>query len=96
MPGTVKLVHRMERRGKRKQMTGVVLNNKMDKTIRVLVERLAKHKKYKKYMRYRAQYMVHDPHNKCQIGDKVRIIESRPISKLKRWRVLEILDQKSA
>jgi small subunit ribosomal protein S17 len=86
----------MERRGKRRQMTGVVLNNKMDKTVRVLVERLAKHKKYKKYMRYRAQYMVHDPHNKCQIGDKVRIIESRPISKLKRWRVLEVLDQKSA
>jgi len=90
------LVYRMERCGKRRQMTGVVLNNTMDKTVKVLVERLAKHKKYKKYMRYRAQYMVHDPHNRCQIGDKVRIIENRPISKLKRWRVLEILDQKSA
>jgi small subunit ribosomal protein S17 len=92
----VKLGHKMERRGKGREMTGIVLNNTMDKTVRVLVGRLAKHKKYKKYMRYRAKYMVHDPHNRCQVGDKVRIIESRPISKLKRWRVLEILDQKSA
>ena len=82
----------MERRGKRKEMTGVVLNNKMDKTVKIMVERSARHKKYKKYTRHRAEYMVHDPHNRCQIGDKVRIIESRPISKLKRWRVLDILD----
>jgi small subunit ribosomal protein S17 len=86
----------MERRGKRREMTGIVLNNKMDKTVKVLVERLAKHKKYKKYMRYRAKYMADDPHNRCQVGDKIRIIENRPISKLKRWRLLEILDQKSA
>jgi len=92
MAEAVKLVHSMERRGKRKEMTGVVLNNKMDKTVKVLVERLARHKKHKKYMRYRAQYMVHDPQNRCQIGDKIRIIESRPLSKLKRWRVLEILN----
>ena len=82
----------MEIRGKRKEMTGIVLNSNMDKTVRVLVERLAKHKKYKRYIRYRAKYLVHDPHNRCQIGDKVRIIESRPLSKLKRWRVLEILE----
>ncbi|UCH00922.1 MAG: 30S ribosomal protein S17 [Deltaproteobacteria bacterium] len=82
----------MGRGGKRKEMTGVVLDNKMDKTVKTLVERLAKHRKYKKYIKYRAKYLVHDPHNRCQIGDKVRIIESRPISKLKRWRVLEILD----
>jgi small subunit ribosomal protein S17 len=82
----------MEKRGKRKEMTGIVLNNNVDKTIKVLVERLAKHKKYKKYIRYRKQYMVHDPHNRCHTGDKVRIIESRPISKLKVWRVLEILE----
>jgi small subunit ribosomal protein S17 len=73
-------------------MMGVVLNNTMDKTVKVLVERLAKHKKYRKYIRYRAKYLVHDTHNRCQIGDKVRIIESRPTSKLKKWRVLEILD----
>lgn len=84
--------HSMGRGGKRKEMTGVVLDNKMDRTVKTLVERLAKHRKYKKYIKYRAKYLVHDPHNRCQIGDKVRIIESRPISKLKRWRVLEILD----
>jgi small subunit ribosomal protein S17 len=82
----------MGRRGKRKELTGVVINNKMDKTVKLLVERVAKHKKYKKYSRCRATYMVHDPHDRCEIGNKVRIIESRPISKLKRWRVLEILD----
>jgi len=82
----------MEIRGKRKEMTGIVLNSNMDKTVRVLVERLAKHKKYKRYIRYRAKYLVHDPLNRCQTGDKVRIIESRPLSKLKRWRVLEILE----
>ncbi len=86
----------MGERGKRKEMTGVVLNNSMDKTVKMLVERLARHRKYKKYIKYRARYLVHDPHNRCQIGDKVRIIESRPISKLKRWRVLEVLDQKNA
>ncbi len=82
----------MKRRGKRREMMGVVLNNTMDKTVKVLVERLAKHKKYRKYIRYRAKYLVHDTHNRCQIGDKVRITESRPTSKLKKWRVLEILD----
>jgi small subunit ribosomal protein S17 len=93
MPTRIKLRPRMDdRRGKRKEMTGIVLNSNMDKTVRVLVERLAKHKKYKRYFRYRAKYMVHDPHNRCQTGDKVRIIESRPLSKLKRWRVLEILE----
>jgi small subunit ribosomal protein S17 len=86
----------MRGRGKRKEMTGVVLNNNMDKTVKMLVERLARHRKYKKYIKYRAKYLVHDPHNRCQIGDKVRIIENRPISKLKKWRVLEVLDQKSA
>ena len=88
--------YNMRGRGKRKEMTGVVLNNNMDKTVKMLVERLARHRKYKKYIKYRAKYLVHDPHNRCQIGDKVRIIENRPISKLKRWRVLEVLDQKSA
>ena len=85
------LGHDMEIRRKRKEMTGVVLNNTMDKSVKVLVERLAKHKKYKKYIKYRANYLVHDLNNVCQIGDKVRIIESRPISKMKRWRVLKVI-----
>ncbi len=82
----------MKEASKRKQLTGIVLNNKMDKTAKVLVERMARHKKYKKYLRYRKNYLVHDPHNKCKSGDKVRIIESRPISRLKRWRIFEVID----
>ncbi len=85
------LGNNMEIRSKRKEMTGIVLNNTMDKTVKVLVERLARHKKYKKYIRYRKKYVVHDSHNSCQIGDKVRIIESRPISKMKRWRILKVI-----
>lgn len=81
----------MDTRGKRKELIGVVLNNSGDKTVKVLVERLAKHRRYKKYIRYRKNYLVHDPHNRCRIGDKVVIMESRPLSKLKRWRLLEIL-----
>ena len=90
---TPKLVpgHNMEMRGKRKEMTGVVIDNSMDKSAKILVERLAKHKKYKKYIKYRAKYLVHDSHNVCQVGDTVRIIESRPISKMKRWRVLKVI-----
>jgi len=57
----------------------------------VLVERLTKHKTYGKYIRRRSKYMAHDPKNQCRIGDKVRIMESRPISKRKRWQVMEIL-----
>jgi len=82
----------MEERGKRKELSGVVVSTKMDKTAKVLVERLAKHKKYKKYIRYRSHYLAHDPRNRCQPGMKVRLIETRPISKLKRWRVLEIVE----
>jgi small subunit ribosomal protein S17 len=91
MPGG-KLRNKMDGRGKRKELLGVVVNTKMDKTAKVLVERLAKHKKYKKYIRYRSHYLAHDPLNRCQPGMKVRLIEARPISKLKRWRVLEILE----
>jgi small subunit ribosomal protein S17 len=83
---------KMEERGKRKELSGVVVSTKMDKTAKVLVERLAKHKKYKKYIRYRSHYLAHDPGNRCQPGMKVRLIESRPISKLKRWRILEIVE----
>jgi len=80
----------MTERGIRKSLAGTVVSNKMDKTALVLVERLTKHRAYGKYVRRRSKYMAHDPQNKCQIGDKVRIIESRPISKRKRWQVIEI------
>ena len=83
---------RMEGRGVRKKMTGIVIGTKMEKTAMVMVSRLKKHKTYGKYVRDQAKYMAHDPKNRCHEGDRVRIIESRPISKRKRWQVLEILE----
>ncbi len=71
----------MEKRRIRKQVTGTVLSNKMDKTVIVLVERLMKHGLYHKYVKRRAKYAAHDENNLCNIGDKVRIIESMPISR---------------
>jgi len=69
-------------------LEGLVVNDVLDKTISVLVERKIKHKKYKKMMKRHKKYAVHDPNNQCKIGDKVQIIESRPISKNKHWIVL--------
>lgn len=82
----------MTERGVKKRLTGIVVGNKMDKTAVVMVNRLKKHKAYKKYIRSHAKYLVHDPQNRCNPGDKVRIIESRPISKMKRWQLIEILE----
>ena len=81
----------MTERGSRKSLAGTVVSNKMEKTALILVERLTKHQIYGKYIRRRSKYMAHDPQNKCRIGDKVRIAESRPMSKRKRWQVMEIL-----
>jgi small subunit ribosomal protein S17 len=83
----------MKERGVRKKMIGIVVSDRMDKTALVLVERLTKHRIYKKFIKRRSKYMAHDPQNLCHIGDKVRIVESRPISKLKRWQVLDILEK---
>ena len=83
----------MRERGVRKRMIGVVVGTSMDKTAVVLVSRLKKHKTYSKYIRKRSKYLVHDPQNRCQIGDKVKIVESRPISKWKRWQVIEIVEK---
>ncbi|MCJ7588283.1 MAG: 30S ribosomal protein S17 [Candidatus Aminicenantes bacterium] len=63
----------------------------MKKTVTVLVERQVRHPLYKKTIRRRKKFMVHDEYEKCKVGDVVRIIETRPISKMKRWRVLEIV-----
>jgi small subunit ribosomal protein S17 len=65
----------------------------MDKTVVVMVERLVQHPVYKKYVRQRKKYKVHDPENRCRVGDQVAIVESRPLSKEKRWRVRAILKQ---
>jgi small subunit ribosomal protein S17 len=81
---------RMTERGVRKKRIGVVVGNGMDKTAVVVVTRLTKDKTYKKYKRSQTKYMVHDPQNRCQIGDRVKIIETRPLSKRKRWQVMEI------
>ena len=81
------------KRGQRKKMVGLIVSDKMDKTVIVLVERLVKHRFYKKYIRRQAKYAAHDELNTCSIGDRVLISESRPISKLKRWRVSQIIEK---
>jgi small subunit ribosomal protein S17 len=83
----------MRERGVRKKLNGVVIRTAMEKTTVVRVNRLKKHKMYTKFIRSYSQYLVHDPLDKCQVGDKVKIIESRPISKRKRWQLLEIIEK---
>lgn len=78
-------------RGARKTRVGVVLSNKMDKTVVVEVGRTVLHSVYKKYLRRRKRLMAHDEHNRCNIGDRVLIVETRPLSKNKNWRVREVL-----
>jgi len=78
-------------RGKRKTNIGKVDSNNMDKTIVVVVERSTKHPVYKKYIKKRKKFKAHDEENKCQVGDKVLIVETRPLSKEKCWRVREII-----
>ena len=81
----------MEARGKRKTLAGVVSSDKMDKTVVVMVNRLVLHPVYKKYIRKKTKVKAHDEKNECHVGDKVMLIETRPLSKDKRWRVKEIL-----
>ncbi len=80
-----------EQRGHPKSRIGTVLSNRMTKTVVVLVERRMKHGEYGKYMTEKKKYKVHDEAQACKPGDKVRIVETRPMSKEKRWRVAEIL-----
>jgi small subunit ribosomal protein S17 len=82
----------MKGRGVRKKVVGVVVSNAMDKTAMVLVSRLKEHRTYKKFVRSQRKYMAHDPQNRCQIGDRVRLVEARPLSKRKRWQVMEIIE----
>lgn len=77
--------------GNRKLRQGVVVSDKMDKTVTVRVERLVQHPTYKKYIRQRKKYKAHDPGNVCQTGDVVTIVETRPLSRDKRWRVRSVL-----
>ena len=82
----------MKERGIRKKLIGTVVSDNMEKTIMVLVERLKKDGTYGKYVRSQNKLMVHDPQNSCKSGDKVKIIETRPLSKRKRWQVLEKIE----
>jgi small subunit ribosomal protein S17 len=77
-----------------KEQVGLVVSNKMEKTIVVAVENRAPHPKYKKIVVKTNKYKVHDPDNKCQEGDRVRIRQTRPLSKTKRWEVTEIIESK--
>lgn len=81
------------KRGVRKSRVGVVVSNSMDKTAVVSVERLVKHPFYKKYIKRTSKFKAHDNANECQVGDKVKIMETRPLSKTKRWRVIEIVEK---
>lgn len=80
-------------RGRRKVRVGTVVSNKMDKTIVVAIENHVKHKLYGKVLKRTVKYKAHDENNECQIGDKVRIMETRPLSKEKRWRLVEIIER---
>ncbi len=77
----------------RKEIIGVVRSNKMEKTITVSVERKMKHPKYKKFVKSTAKFKAHDEKNECGIGDTVKITETRPLSKSKRWRLVEVLEK---
>ncbi|NLN07092.1 MAG: 30S ribosomal protein S17 [Firmicutes bacterium] len=80
-------------RKQRKTRIGWVVSNKMDKTAVVKVERTTRHPLYGKTIRVSKKYKIHDPENACSIGDKVRIMETRPLSKDKRWRLVEIIEK---
>jgi small subunit ribosomal protein S17 len=79
---------------KRKTRTGTVISDKMDKTVVVLVESLRRHPLYKKVVRHTSKFKAHDEPNACKVGDVVKIVETRPLSKEKCWRVVEVISRK--
>ncbi|MFT4539115.1 MAG: small subunit ribosomal protein S17 [Planctomycetota bacterium] len=82
-----------EQRNRRRTIQGVVVSDKMDKSITVLVERMYKHPKYKKYMRRHNKHHSHDESNEAQMGDRVELASCRPLSKLKRWRLVRVVEK---
>ncbi len=82
-----------DKRNLRKDRIGVVTSNKMEKSIVVAVERRVKHPKYGKFVKKTSKFFAHDEKNECNIGDTVRIMETRPLSKLKNWRLVEIVEK---
>ncbi len=83
----------MENRGLRKTRVGVVVSNKMDRSILVAIQRKVAHPIYKKYFKKTTKLMAHDANNECTMGDKVKIMETRPMSKRKTWRLVEIVEK---
>ncbi len=83
----------MEARNLRKTRVGVVTSNRMDKTITVAVERKVKHPIYGKFVKKTTRFHAHDEKNECSIGDVVKIMETRPLSKTKRWRLVEVVEK---
>ena len=82
-----------EVRGKRKLRVGKVVSAKMQKSISVMIEKTVKHPMYKKYYKKTSKFMAHDENNECKVGDIVKIMETRPYSKNKRWRLVEVLEK---
>jgi small subunit ribosomal protein S17 len=83
----------MKKRGIQKRRIGTVISDKMDKTIVVSVDRTVKDPVYKKYVKRRSKCVAHDEKNVCNVGDKVMVVETRPLSKTKRWRVHEVMEK---
>jgi len=83
----------MEKRNLRKERTGIVTSNKMEKSIVVAVERKVKHPKYGKFVKNTTKFVAHDEKNDCNEGDTVRIMETRPLSKSKNWRLVEVVER---
>jgi len=83
----------MEKRNLRKERIGVVVSNKMDKTIVIAVKRKVKHPIYHKFVNKTSKFYAHDETNSCNIGDTVKVMETRPLSKSKNWRLVEIIER---
>jgi small subunit ribosomal protein S17 len=83
----------MDQRGLRKTRIGIVVSDKMDKTITIAIERKVPHPIYRKYFKKTTKLMAHDEKSECRVGDKVKVMETRPLSKSKRWRLVEIVEK---
>ncbi len=83
----------MEKRKPRKTMVGLVVNDAMNKTVTLSIERMFQHPRYKKIVKKTSKIYAHDEENTCRVGDKVKVMSTRPMSKLKRWRVIEVIER---
>jgi small subunit ribosomal protein S17 len=83
----------MEKRKSRKTMVGRVVNDAMNKTVTLSIERMFQHPRYKKIVKKTSKIYAHDEENTCRVGDKVKVMSTRPTSKLKRWRVVEVIER---